>query len=334
MENTEDEYFEISAVARLTGISPHVLRVWERRYGVVQPNRSKNQRRKYSSADIQRLSLLKTLVDNGHSIGSVVELSMDQLNERVENVLASRADDENLENHAPAGVCRISVVGKLIRNAVREAADKAPALSIVGEFAELTALTKSLKEGASDLLIIESETLFPEDVAAIREAIEEQKIRRAIVVYRFAGDDVVKPLDIRKITALRAPVDASEIQLACIADVQLALRSGEKNRDGDAEAKDEKFERSNTDNIPERAFSDDQLIRISNISSVVKCECPQHLASLLSSLSAFESYSEQCEDRSPEDAKLHAYLHGTTADCRSRMEAALSRVLVEEGIEV
>jgi DNA-binding transcriptional MerR regulator len=334
MEDTEDEYFEISAVARLTGISPHVLRVWERRYGVVQPNRSKNQRRKYSQADTQRLSLLKTLVDNGHSIGSVAELSMDQLGERVENVLASRADDENLENHAPAGVCRISVVGKMIRNAVREAADKAPALSIVGEFAELTALTESLKEGASDLLIIESETLFPEDVAAIREAIEQQRIRRAIVVYRFAKDDVVKPLDIRKITALRAPVDSSEIQLACIADVQLALRSGEKNRDGDAEPKDKKFERPHTYNIPERAFSDDQLIRISNISSVVKCECPQHLASLLASLSAFESYSEQCEDRSPEDAKLHAYLHETTADCRSRMEAALSKVLVEEGIEV
>ena len=334
MEDTEDEYFEISAVARLTGISPHVLRVWERRYGVVQPNRSKNQRRKYSQPDIQRLSLLKTLVDNGHSIGSVAELSMDQLSERIENVLASRADDENLENHAPAGVCRISVVGKLIRNAVREAADKAPALSIVGEFADLTALAESLKEGASDLLIIESETLFPENVAAIREAIEQQRIRRAIVVYRFARDNVVKPLDIRKITALRAPVDASEIQLACIADVQLALRSGEKNRDTDAEAKDQKFERPNTGNIPERAFSDDQLIRISDISSVVKCECPQHLASLLASLSAFESYSEQCEDRSPEDAKLHAYLHETTANCRSRMEAALSKVLVEEGIEV
>ena len=334
MEDTETEYFEISAVARLTGISPHVLRVWERRYGVVQPDRSKNKRRKYSQSDIQRLSLLKTLVDNGHAIGSIAELSMEQLSERVENVLASRADDENLENHAPAGICRIAVVGKLIRNAVREAADKAPALSIVGEFADLTAMIDSLKEGASDLLIIESETLFPEDVTAIREAVEQQRIRRAIVVYRFAKEDVVQPLDIRKITALRAPVDASEIQLACIADVQLALRSGEKNRESNLDSKAQEFERPNIGNIPERTFSDDQLIRISNVSSVVKCECPQHLASLLASLSAFETYSEQCEDRSPEDAKLHAYLHETTADCRSRMEAALSKVLVEEGIEV
>jgi hypothetical protein len=86
--------------------------------------------------------------------------------------------------------------------------------------------------------------------------------------------------------------------------------------------------------IPERAFSDEQLVRAARISPAVKCECPQHLASLLSSLVAFERYSEQCEDRSSEDAALHAYLHRTTAQCRSWMEAALAEVLVQEGIEL
>ncbi|MDF1741834.1 MAG: MerR family transcriptional regulator, partial [Verrucomicrobiales bacterium] len=66
---SEPEFFEISAVARLTGISSHVLRVWERRYQVVEPNRSESKRRQYTEKDIQRLSLLKALVDNGHSIG-------------------------------------------------------------------------------------------------------------------------------------------------------------------------------------------------------------------------------------------------------------------------
>lgn len=335
MEDTDTDYFEISAVARLTGVSTHVLRVWERRYEVVVPHRSENGRRQYSQSDIQRLSLLKTLVDNGHSISTVAELSMDQLNERVANVLASRVDDDGLENHAPAGVCRIAVVGKMIRNAVREATDTAPALSIVGEFINLESLSGALKEGAADLLIIESETLFPEDIEAIRETVEKQRIRRAIAVYRFAKNDIVQPLDIRKITAIRAPVDASEIQLACIADVQLALRSGEK-RDGDDEVSSvpNTIERPEIKEIPERMFSDDQLIRIANVSSVVQCECPQHLASLLSGLSAFETYSEQCEDRSPEDAKLHAFLHQTTADCRAKMETALATVLKEEGIEI
>jgi hypothetical protein len=75
-------------------------------------------------------------------------------------------------------------------------------------------------------------------------------------------------------------------------------------------------------------------VRVARISSVVKCECPQHLANLLSSLVAFERYSEQCEDRSPEDAALHAFLHRTTAECRAGMEAALAEVLTQEGIEL
>ena len=86
--------------------------------------------------------------------------------------------------------------------------------------------------------------------------------------------------------------------------------------------------------MPPRHFSDRDLARIARISSVVKCECPQHLASLLSSLSAFESYSAACENQNEADAKLHAYLHRTTADCRAEMEAALLHLLDVEGISL
>jgi hypothetical protein len=86
--------------------------------------------------------------------------------------------------------------------------------------------------------------------------------------------------------------------------------------------------------IPPRAFTDEQLVRIAKVSSVVKCECPQHLANLLSGLIAFEKYSEQCEDRSESDAAIHAYLHRTTAQARASMEIALSEVLTQEGITI
>ena len=79
MKTAGMEYFEISAVARLTGVSSHVLRVWERRYGVVEPHRSDSKRRRYTQDDIQRLSLLKSLVDNGHAIGSIATLTTPQL---------------------------------------------------------------------------------------------------------------------------------------------------------------------------------------------------------------------------------------------------------------
>jgi len=327
---THDEFFEISAVARLTGISSHVLRVWERRYGVVEPHRSDSKRRRYNQDDIRRLSLLKTLVDNGHAISSVARLSTAQLEERLASALEARVSDDFLEVAAPTGVCRVGLIGIKIRQAVRDAAENTAAMRIVGEFHAAEEMLASLRPGSIDLIIVERDTIFPEDIAEIQEMVATMRVRRAILIYQFSREDTINPLDIKRITALRAPVDAAEIQLACIADIQLALRSGLSDK-GEEASEPRKFERP-VGEIPPRAFTDEQLVRIARVSSVVKCECPQHLASLLSGLIAFEKYSEQCEDRSENDAAIHAYLHRTTAQARASMEIALSEVLTHEGI--
>ena len=51
--------YRIGAVAKLTGISPDTLRIWERRYSCVTPQRSPGGGRIYSSDDIARLRLMK-----------------------------------------------------------------------------------------------------------------------------------------------------------------------------------------------------------------------------------------------------------------------------------
>ena len=334
MEDSDQEFFEISAVARLTGISPHVLRVWERRYQVVDPKRSETKRRQYSQEDIRRLALLKTLVDGGHAIGSVASLTTDQLEERLSNALDAKVSDDYLEEAAPAGICRIAMVGSTIRQAVREASDSTPALRVVGEFSTFEEMLESIRPGAVDLVIIAAATIFPEDVERIQNTVSQLKARRAILVYQFAKEEVIQPLDIRSITALRAPVEATEIQLACIADIQLALRSGNVRATAEALAGESRVTSRPTGDVPERTYSDEDLVRIGRISSVVKCECPQHLANLLSSLAAFEEYSLQCEDRNEADAVLHGYLHRKTAECRAVMEIALSEVLTQEGITI
>lgn len=331
MKTQEEPFFEISAVARLTGISSHVLRVWERRYGVVDPGRSDSKRRRYTRDDIQRLSLLKTLVDNGHAIGSIARLSTPQLEERLAGALEARAGDDALETMAPAGVCRVGMVGIKIRPAVRSAADHSPALRIAGEFVACEDLVSSLRPGSIDLVIVERDTIFPEDIEEIQRLVNTMKVRRAILVYQFAREDTIQPLDLKRITALRAPVDSAEIQLACIADIQLAVRSGRSEPEATDAPK--AFARP-VGELPARLYSDEHLVRIARLSSAVKCECPQHLANLLSSLVAFERYSEQCEDRSEEDAAIHAHLHRTTAQARASMERALSEVLAQEGIEL
>lgn len=61
-------------VSKITGLSTHTLRMWEKRYAAVLPKRTEAGGRLYTDADVERLRLLRTLVESGHSIGSIAKL--------------------------------------------------------------------------------------------------------------------------------------------------------------------------------------------------------------------------------------------------------------------
>ena len=69
----------IRIVARRTGLSLHLIRMWERRYKAVTPARTDSRRRTYSEGDIERLKLLKMAVDQGEAIGQMARLANDDL---------------------------------------------------------------------------------------------------------------------------------------------------------------------------------------------------------------------------------------------------------------
>ena len=69
----------IAVVSERTGLSQDVLRIWERRYGAVRPQRAAGGRRLYSDADIERLGLLHAATRAGRSIGQVAPMSTDAL---------------------------------------------------------------------------------------------------------------------------------------------------------------------------------------------------------------------------------------------------------------
>lgn len=73
----------MGVVARRTGLTAHVIRVWERRYGAVTPLRTDTNRRLYSDADIERLRLLHQATKAGHSIGQIADMESDRLAELV-----------------------------------------------------------------------------------------------------------------------------------------------------------------------------------------------------------------------------------------------------------
>ncbi len=85
---------------------------------------------------------------------------------------------------------------------------------------------------------------------------------------------------------------------------------------------------------PPRQFTPSQIGRLLEIRPKVNCECPNHLASLVSSLVAFENYSAMCENRNAADAELHAILHAETSKARAIMEGALAQLIQAENIRL
>lgn len=74
-----DAFASIAAVERDTGIPKDTLRVWERRYGFPQPGRDAFGERTYPRDQVEKLRIIKRLLDVGHRPGKLVALEMDAL---------------------------------------------------------------------------------------------------------------------------------------------------------------------------------------------------------------------------------------------------------------
>ena len=72
--------FNIAAVERDTGLSKDVLRVWERRYGFPAPGRDDHGERVYPAEQVERLRLIKRLIDAGHRPGKLLATPTEELN--------------------------------------------------------------------------------------------------------------------------------------------------------------------------------------------------------------------------------------------------------------
>jgi len=82
-------------VIRRTGLTPDLLRAWERRYGVVAPRRSEGGQRLYSDGDIERLALLHRATTLGRNIGQIAGLDPAALSQLIR-------EDEALPAAVPA----------------------------------------------------------------------------------------------------------------------------------------------------------------------------------------------------------------------------------------
>jgi DNA-binding transcriptional MerR regulator/methylmalonyl-CoA mutase cobalamin-binding subunit len=106
--------FSMQMVAEKTGLTAHVIRVWEKRYAAVEPNRTNGGHRWYGEDHVMRLSLLANAVRLGHAIGRVAELSNPDIerliaagprigrpNRRSVEALRTALEDARQARHAP-----------------------------------------------------------------------------------------------------------------------------------------------------------------------------------------------------------------------------------------
>jgi len=82
--------YNIAAVERDTGLSKDTLRVWERRYGFPKPLRDQHDERLYSLPELEKLRLLRLLIDYGHRPGKIINRSVPELTQ----LISSRAPEQ------------------------------------------------------------------------------------------------------------------------------------------------------------------------------------------------------------------------------------------------
>jgi DNA-binding transcriptional MerR regulator len=306
-----DGAYRSGAAARLAGLPVETLRVWERRYALSDPERSEHGQRLYSGAQVRRLGLIKQLVDQGHPVGALARMTVEQLRELAAPPPASAA----------RGPVRVALVGHAL--ARRLAAGELPALEVVRSCTNIDGAAHDLRGSSADVIIVEMSELTDDalgPIIALRQALGVA----LVVLYRFCANATIRQLRAHGCLVARAPSDLAEIVLLC----QAALawpHSAAPALPTVAPAP------ARAANAPRR-LDDQALMALAAASTSLACECPRHLADILLMLTSFERYSAECASRSPSDASLHQSLNRSAGEARVLLEDALERLARADGL--
>jgi DNA-binding transcriptional MerR regulator len=286
--------------ARLAGLSPSTLRIWEHRYAVVAPPKTATGQRTYSLKDVERLRLIKRLTVEGHTIGTLAHLDVAALAE----LSSGGASIAKVTQ-------RVVIVGQAAARKLEGRLRPAP----TAVFDDLEHAERDFAQaGAVDVLVIHVSSLHDSMTERLVTLGRNLSTPNVIVVYAFGAEGVAEALRTAGVTVRREPVSGREMARLIAASRPIV----------EAPAS------ASMSNI--KRYSDAELVALTEIPSAVACECPRHLAEIVSLLSNFERYSADCEARDENDAALHRHLHEVTTAARAMFEEALQRVIAEEGL--
>lgn len=320
MSHSTEVCFRIGAVSKTTGIPVSTLRIWEVRYGAFSPLKTEGKQRLFTEQDVAKALLLKQLADDGHAIGTIARLDMEEL--RRMRHWRSQAPQPARPSTEPL---TLAVVGLGLANRIESEKFNTRLtqhrIRVTDVFMDLDTAAQATLVHKPQVLLIKVNTLQTHVHASIQALIERHRFAQTIVIYNFAPEGVVQAMKFSGLTVRREPI--SDLELAELLQSLVFVDP----------ARAQEFGVQGTV-IASRKYSDATLTRVANISTQVLCECPRHVAELIAQLASFEEYSQECLNKNAEDAHLHAYLRSVSGSARSLFESALEKIAQHEGIDL
>lgn len=298
--------YRSGVAARLAGLSVETLRVWERRYNLSAAARSGRGQRLYSADQVRRLGLLKQLVDQGHAIGVLARLPIDQLQELIAGPASEQKDD---------GPIRVAVVGSGLARRIESSGQERLEIAVQGSCRNLEQAASLPRDGNVEVLLVELSELDESAVPLILAARDACGAAAVVVLYRFCASATIRALRAQGCLAARIPAELGELLVLC----RSALA-------GDRLPPPQQPE------VPKVRFDDEMLATITAAGNRLACECPRHLADLLMMVGSFERYSAQCASRNADDARLHRELGQAAGHARAILEVAMERLVRTDGL--
>lgn len=90
--------FSIKDLENLTGIKAHTIRIWEKRYNLLQPERTDTNIRYYDLESLQILLNVSYLNENGYKISKIASLPKEKTSELVKNIARESTSNNHVMN--------------------------------------------------------------------------------------------------------------------------------------------------------------------------------------------------------------------------------------------
>jgi DNA-binding transcriptional MerR regulator len=91
--------YSIKDLERISGVKAHTIRIWEKRYGIVEPKRTESNIRFYCDTEVKKLMNIAILLQHGYKISKLANLGEQEISRKVQEVsMISGSHDSQLEN--------------------------------------------------------------------------------------------------------------------------------------------------------------------------------------------------------------------------------------------